>query len=174
MATDLKAKSVSGIDWSRFSGSVPGGRTLFQRLLAVAAHVVAPEEINKSMRGLAARVECEGLAFDYTRLSGVAVQAKVAVDPAVELLAFFGLLMFTVAGSGRAAQTRGWSAGPLAGAFSWTAWESPLSVAGVDAVIDLGAQGPARFETVDYRGLGTRDCTKGLASRRAGGTSGAK
>ncbi len=156
---------------SPFDPSVPRGITLHQRLLSSREAVADGEFLVDSMRGQATTASTNGLGFDFRRLAASSVPGdNLVIDPLVETMAFFGLLLFTQYGKG----TRGWRDGSAfsTGAFRWPVWRPALDWAGIDALFDrfsngLSAPVTATFESVAYAPTATADTTRGFGSRRA-------
>jgi len=127
--------------------------TIHDRLLDVRCRVDAAT-IEASLAGRNPRVERFGLGFDERRFFdptyGVATGSWV--DPAVEVFAFFGMLLFPTRGDGRSGSTRGWKGEGREEVLEWTAWRPLLSVAGIDALLDHTGRGGVA-EGVRYRSV---------------------
>ena len=108
--------------------------------------------MSESLRGTAKRVKDNGLGFDITRLASQADKTAKWVDPVIEVLAFFGLALLPVRGTGTdkginksarsSARQRGWRRLALANGqtelcFLWPAWNQPLDFDGIDALLDI-------------------------------------
>ena len=132
-----------------FNPPVPRGITLHQRVMKVHEHVEpAAEWIRDSLAGRATWVEGNGLGFDQARLGSQADDAPKFVDPVVEVLAFFGLGLMPVRGTGTdnpldrfaGVRQRGWrktSGSRDSQSFHWPAWGQPLDSHGIDALLDV-------------------------------------
>ena len=151
--TDLHVDTSGEVAHARLDPPVPRGITLYDRL--VQAHkVVQPssERIRATLGGEGPRVAVNGLGFDLTRVTSQADGSKNLVDPAVEVLAFYGLSLLPVRGSGVDLAThhsrardferqRGWQErGSKDGdrlCFRWPVWRQPLDIRGIDALLDV-------------------------------------
>jgi hypothetical protein len=178
LATDLEG---SGLAHSRLDPPAPHGETLWNRLTACRREVdgLSPlaVAITASLDGAGARVETNGLGFDFQRLTAAAKLSGSGnrVDPVIECLAFFGLALFPVRGNGRRASTRGF----VSNALRWPVWRQPLDRWGIDALLGALYARPedvarhrllgihAAFESVRFEKTpGTSDVTAAFASRR--------
>ena len=142
---------------------------------------------SRLLLGNAARVKGNGLGFDSTRVGSLADMSDKWIEPVVEVLAFFGLSIFPVRGpgverrSGRHGRSeerqRGWRRVPKTNGrrqFVWPAWQRPLDVTGVDALLD--AWNPwhkrtwprlrvhAAWRSVEYEARGKADPTRAIGS----------
>lgn len=122
----------------------PRGRTLHERLMAVRSAITDPAvTIERSLAGHGVRIKGNGLGFDHRRFAaGVQPDAEVAVDPVIELLCFFSLLLLPVRGAGahtrRYVRQRGWDGSRLRRhALTWPIWAMPLDRWGIDALLDI-------------------------------------
>lgn len=152
--TDLDVDNNGEVAHAPFDPAGPGTiKWLHHRLLKVHRQVVAPstERILESLTGRAARVKDNGLGFDISRMGSQADASGMAVDPVIEVLAFFGLALLPVRGEGKDRSTgnisystaiqRGWRRIPGRSSgervFMWPAWMDALDHAGVDALLDV-------------------------------------
>lgn len=142
--TDLaRANQDQSLPASPFYPAGPGTvGTLHDRLMAChdPIGVDLAGSVRRSLAGTASRVKRFGLGFDYRRItSPTDPNGDNWIDPAVEVLAFFGLAFHPVRGSGRStrAATRGWTkAASSRGAYTWPAWDVPLDAPSIDALLD--------------------------------------
>ncbi|MDE0450459.1 MAG: hypothetical protein OXI90_01665 [Gammaproteobacteria bacterium] len=109
------------------------------------------------------------------------------VEPVVELLAFFGLALFPMRGIGADRRDRGnpderqrgWRRPPGSREpreFLWPAWEQPLDMWGIDALLDIWnpwrpatwrAVGVhAGWRSVRYERRATADATRAIGAER--------
>lgn len=181
----------------------PGSiRWLHYRLNKIYVAVEDPSEMVKaSLRGHGTRVKDNGLGFDATRIAGLADDVIKLVDPVIEVFSFFGLRLLPMRGDGVevgksgtrnrfSARQRCWSLDrnrtPHALHMTWPAWEQPLDLSGVDALLDLwsdlnernarGGRVPraarsrlgihSAWRTVRYDQRGSADNTVGLTAAR--------
>jgi hypothetical protein len=171
---------------SPFDPPAPRGETLWSRLVrcreALGEGEALLESIEASLAGRGARIDANGLGFDYRRIPAAALgSGQIRVDPVVECLAFYGLCLFPVRGDGQRALTRGWRWDPGArrARFIWPTWREPLDRFSIDALLgmlfasDLDEKTLRRFgveelyEVVPYRSPAeSRDVTCGFAARR--------
>ena len=141
--TDL-AVSTEGVHHGRFDPPAPKGLTLHDRLSRV--HRLATwsqQAMSASFAGRSKRLQANGLGFDLARVGSLADSRDPFVDPILETLAFFGLALFPVRGSGRderlghrgvRSTQRGWQYRDQEGErFFWPAWTNPLDQYGIDA-----------------------------------------
>lgn len=191
--TDLAIDEAGEVAHAPFDPAGPGTiKWLHHRLMKLHIGLErSPEPIGhhlqESLAGRATRVNENGLGFDHARLGSLADAAPKFTDPAVEVLAFFGLALLPVRGLGtdkrdgarRAnAIQRGWSRAGSAGgrgSFRWPAWRQPLDFQGVDALLDvwnparkdgwrrLGVQ--AGWQTLAYKARDS-EYTSGFGSER--------
>lgn len=186
--TDLAVREKdNGLAHGPFDPPAPAGTTLWSRLVRCREALGDDERlvgsIRASLAGRGARIDANGLGFDYRRMIPAAILGKKQnrVDPVVECLAFYGLALLPIRGDGRRALTRGWRWDPASRRtrFIWPIWSQPLDRFGIDAL--LGAlyannldQHVARqldveslFEAIPFRPEpGSADVTRGFASRR--------
>lgn len=158
--TDLHVDEKQNVAHGPFDPPVPKGLTLHDRLRKLRASPTV-DELRQSLSGTGKRIESNGLGFDITRMGSGADLSKKWIDPVVETLAFFALLLFPVRGTGTDAQSqrgarlstiqRGWVK-PRASReppwFSWPAWDHPLDCAAIDALLDAGRKHPKRRSAV--------------------------
>lgn len=177
--TDLawsSAERSHTIERGQFHTPMPGrDNTMHDRLRKLVGPSV-PEDVTRSLEGGGGRVANYGLGFDVSRISSLADESSMMVDPLIEVLAFFGLALFPSRGDGSRRRQRGWSRFTMeAGAFRWFTWAEPLDVAGVDALLDVAATGvdgarraaaTGSWEIVPFEARGTSDVTRGYGSRR--------
>lgn len=186
--TDLHVDDKGNVAHSPFDPPVPRGYVMHDRLLKL--HFTPEmEDLRRTFEGTGKRIENNGLGFDIARMGSEADGASKWVDRVVETLAFFGLALFPVRGTGTDARTgkrvrastiqRGWvrkddrRARPR---FTWPAWSSPLDCAAIDALFDLwridrknswtryGIH--AAWRSVNYEAKGTSDTTRGFGAER--------
>ena len=113
---------------------------------------------------------------------------RTAVDPVIEVLAFFGLAIFPVRGLGTdrnlhkmpfsSAVQRGWLRIPGSrreNRFMWPAWSFPLDPVGIDALLDIWRPEKrlwspigvhAAWQIVRFKPRATADTTRGFGSER--------
>lgn len=173
---------------SRLDPPAPKGLTIHDRLvpLADAIHDTSAQ-VRQSFEGRGKRVDLNGLGFDVTRLTALADNSGNRVDPVVEVLAFFGLALFPVRGSGvtkgafgvreaTAVRAKCWyrrSDGNLQ-QMCWPAWSAPLRRGAIDSLLDAWqplSRGTwhalsvhAAWRSVEYKGRSQNDSTKGIGS----------
>lgn len=163
--------------------------TLHDRLVKVLGYSQndVRTSIEATTKGIASRVDTNGLGFDAMRITALGDKSKPRVDPVVEALAFFGLALFPVRGDGVSAdrlriaerialRQRNWhlvDEGRLRRMY-WPAWDSWLGRFGIDALLDawrpqdrrgwhlLGVH--AGWASVEYNPRGTADTTRGIGS----------
>ena len=190
--TDLVVDKNGEVEHAPFDPPVPRGIWLHDRLLRVHRRVdPSLDKLRDALLGLAVRTKDNGLGFDHKRLGSQSDTTTIRVDPVVESLAFFGLALFPVRGSGSDVRLgargtgviqRGWrNVGVGAGGghevrFQWPAWPLPLDRHGIDALLDIwrpqrkewwpttGVH--AAWETVRYVWRGSADSTRAYGSRR--------
>lgn len=145
-----------------FDPPVPKGLTLFERVVSCRQaldDLVGPGQglsrlIAESLGGRGRRIQANGLGFDYRRsATSVHGDARVYIDPIVEMLAFFGLQLFPFRGPGRSVRElrqRGFAA-PFSRkhAFRWPCWLEPLDWFAVDALLDRVHQSLPPLATSD-------------------------
>ncbi len=185
--TDLSVDERGEVAHAPFDPAGPGTvKWLHQRLLKVHGHVDDPgARLRDSLMGQADRVKDNGLGFDQTRLGSLQDATDRWVDPAVEVLAFFGLALLPVRGQGaekqhdRSARQRGWREYDGSGgrrSFHWPAWGQPLDRHGIDALLDawnpereagwarLGVH--AAWRSVQFERRSSADSTRAIGSER--------
>ena len=190
--TDLSVEENGEVAHAPFDPAGPGTvKWLHHRLLKVheCAGRMCADRLRASLVGRADRVKNSGLGFDCTRLGSLADKSEQWVEPVIELLAFFGLAMLPVRGrgvdhrfvrrGGPEQWQRGWRRSPgreQPRRFFWPVWHPPLNDAGIDALLDawrpqhkhswesLGIH--AAWHSVEYRGRGPADTTRGIGSER--------
>ena len=187
--TDLSVNRNGAVGLAPFVPGVPKGTTLHARALRVHADVglATTERIRASLMGQAERVQGNGLGFDLSRLGSLADETDRWVEPVVELLAFFGLALFPMRGSGGDRRhgsnpderQRGWRSRPGGHdprEFLWPAWEQPLDAWGIDALLDIwnpwrratwrSAGVHAGWRSVRYERRATGDPTRAIGAER--------
>lgn len=190
--TDLEVDRNGEVEHAPFDPPAPRGSWLHDRLRRVHRNVdPSADQLRDALLGLAVRMKDNGLGFDHRRLGSQSDMTTIRVDPVVESLAFFGLALFPVRGSGSDARLgarrtrviqRGWrnvEVGIGRGRevrFQWPAWSPPLDSHGIDALLDVWRprrKGSWRttgvhagWETVRYESRGTADSTRAYGSRR--------
>lgn len=195
--TDLHVTADGRVAHAPFDPAGPGSiRWLHDRLLRVHRHVPrsagwpgpSPGRLARSLQGTARRVPGSGLGFDITRLASQADDTVKRVEPVVEVLAFHGLALFPLRGTGTDARLRrtvptsaiqrGWSRENDPGelCFSWPAWRACLDAAAIDALLDLWRDDDrsnwallgihSAWRSLRYRPRGTADPTRGYGSQR--------
>ena len=195
--TDLHVTADGRVAHAPFDPAGPGSiRWLHDRLLRVHRHVPrsagwpgpSPGRLARSLQGTARRVPGSGLGFDITRLASQADDTVKRVEPVVEVLAFYGLALFPLRGTGTDARLRrtvptsaiqrGWSRenDPRELCFSWPAWRACLDAAAIDALLDLWREDDrsnwallgihSAWRSLRYRPRGTADPTRGYGSQR--------
>ena len=149
--TDLSVDQHGKVAHAPFDAAGPGTiKWLHYRVLRLHEKVEPPARLrlHASLMGQASRVKDNGLGFDQSRLGSLADKTDPWVEPVVELLAFFGLALFPMRGSGADRRDRGnpderqrsWRNPPRSGdprEFVWPAWEQPLDAWGIDALLDV-------------------------------------
>jgi hypothetical protein len=182
LVRDSKSNDGAQLSHSPFDPAAPGTTgAVFDRLSACLSKLEQiREEMTALLRGCfegnGVRVQANGLGFDPRRLvSGVQAKGEVFVDPVVEVLCFFGLMLFPIRGNGSRVDPRGW-AGPASrrGSFTWPVWAPNLDVWGIDALLDRVYYGERQrlqrwgvrgiFRSVPYRQLDRSDPTRAYAS----------
>lgn len=188
--TDLHVDKNGEVAHAPLDPSGPGTvKWLHHRLLRALELVESPgQHIAKSLEGTPRRMKFNGLGFDLSRLGSQADDTAKYVDPAIEVLAFFGLALLPVRGRGwderlsgrrHPAVQRGWRKVSDVGKgrrFAWPAWSMPLDPPGVDALLDIwrperkvewarvGVH--AAWHTVTYTARDRNDMTRGFGSVR--------
>ncbi len=189
--TDLDVAANGEVAHAPFDPAGPGTiKWMHHRLVKVHGQVVPTVgRLADSLNGTAHRVKDNGLGFDITRLASQADKTAKWVDPVIEVLAFFGLALLPVRGSGTdkginksahsSVRQRGWKRLPDQGpafCFVWPAWNQPLDFNGIDALLDIwkwreryrwsrvGIRGGWR--TMRYQKRGAGDTTRGFGAER--------
>ncbi len=169
---------------SPFDPPAPRGETLWSRLRACRQELDRSGPLTAAVRdtlnGAGARVSLNGLGFDFRRIpAGSQAGHGPRVDPMLECLAFHGLALLPVRGSGDArAWTRGWDGARRSGSrFCWPIWSPALDRWAVDALLgalfarevatwrDLDLGVTAVYEARRFKRTGDMDQTYGFASR---------
>ncbi len=201
LCVDTNNDKIRTVRHARLDPKGPGTtKWLHHRLSKSHKLVTDPSlQVNSTLHGHAKRIKDNGLGFDATRISALADSAHSTVDPVIEVLAFFGLKLLPMRGEGIevknswtrnrfAARQRNWILDREQDSqlMTWPAWEQPLDLSGVDALLDLWAdmirflvRGKrvsrtersligihAAWRTVAYKERGTSDTTVGFASAR--------
>ena len=186
--TDLHVDDKGNVAHAPFDPPVPRGYVLHDRLLRLHLNP-RMEDLRRTLEGTGERIKGNGLGFDIARMGSEADGASKWIDPVVETLAFFGLALFPVRGTGTDARTgtgvrastiqRGWVQGDDRQSrprFTWPVWSSSLNWAAIDALLDLwridrkstwsrfGIQ--AAWRSVNYEAKGTSDTTRGFGAER--------
>lgn len=189
--TDLHVAATGEVTHAPFDPAGPGTiKWLHHRLLKVHGQVdPSVARLARSLGGIANRVEGNGLGFDITRLASQADKTAKWVDPVIELLAFFGLALLPVRGTGTdaginkyvrsSAKQRGWkrpTEGRSERCFVWPAWSQPLDIDGIDALLDIWKWRDRNrwrsvgihngWRSVSYQPRGSGDRTRGFGSER--------
>ena len=189
--TDLAVDERGEVAHAPFDPAGPGTiKWLHHRLLKVHGHVADPAaRLRDSLMGQTDRVKDNGLGFDQTRLGSLQDATDRWVDPAVEVLAFFGLALLPARGRGAdkqldrsadaSARQRGWRQVDGSGSrrsFRWPVWSQPLDCDGIDALLDawnperqggwarLGVH--AAWQSVPYEPRSSADSTRAIGSER--------
>ena len=187
--TDLSVDENREVAHAPFDPAGPGTiKWLHHRVLKVH-QVVDPARLMDSFSGTAERVKDNGLGFDLTRMGSQSDASAMSVDPAIEVLAFFGLALLPVRGAGTdrslgrsfysSAVQRGWSRVPgtrRENRFRWPAWNAPLDRGAIDALLDvwegdkknawscIGVH--AAWQSVQFKPRATADTTRAFGSER--------
>ncbi len=183
LVTDLVESKISECADGPFNPPMQRGITLYERLLDMrrALEPDASQMTADSLRGVGSRVQKNGLGFDIRRFpTGAQASADVWVDPVIEFLCFYGLLLFPVRGTtkDRIGRQRRWLEVPSKShAFTWPVWNQPLDVWAIDALLDmvwpesaakrnaiLGVQG--MYGTVALKPKSSSDVSRGYGSER--------
>ena len=186
--TDLHVDEKGNVAHGPFDPPAPRGYVMHDRLLRL--HFDSGlEDLRRTLEGTGKRIENNGLGFDIARMGSEADGTSKWIDPVVETLAFFGLALLPVRGTGSDARQgrgvrastlqRGWVRGndPQARPrFTWPAWSSTLNYPAIDALLDvwridrrttwslLGIH--AAWRSVSYKARGTSDTTRGFGAER--------
>jgi len=135
--------------------------TIHDRLMKVAAEA-SPKQLDLVLSGVAPRVAAFGLGFDITRPITRTDNRTPSVVPHIEVLAFFGLALFPIRGDGVRRAHR--ATVDRSRRFRWWTWRSPLSAAGIDALLDQACEGRVDasllglgqgYETVRFEAAGS-------------------
>ena len=189
--TDLSIDRNGEVAHAPFDPAGPGTtKWLHHRLLRIHALAgpVSERRLRESLIGQANRVRNNGLGFDITRLGSLADSSGPWIEPVVELLAFFGLVVFPLRGRGvdrrlgryvdPDERQRGWRKAPGSKEprrLVWPAWQQPLDTAGVDALLDswnpwhkqtwasLGVH--AAWQSIRYQRGGSADNTRAIGAQ---------
>lgn len=162
------------VDKGPFYTPMPGApNTMYDRMVKMLP-TLNPETLRSSFAGVGHRVQQNGIGFDIGRVGSLADKTDMWIDPAVDVLAFFGLSLFPVRGDGRSTRQRGWGTRRTGvGGFRWFTWSENLDIHGIDAWLDLAYSlsriAPslsAGWEVVPYQQRGSNDVTRGFASKR--------
>ena len=188
--TDLHVDENGNVAHGPFDPPVPRGYVVHDRLMRLQSDP-SRENLCRTLEGTGERIDGNGLGFDLARIGSEADGSPKSIDPVVETLAFFGLALLPVRGTGTDARMgrrvrpsttqRGWvwsgERRPQA-RFIWPAWRLPLDCAAIDALLDLwqadgkgawsalGIQ--AAWRSVSYEGKGISDPTRGFGAERLG------
>ena len=189
--TDLVLDENREVAHAPFDPAGPGTiKWLHHRLLKVYREVEpSARRLMESFSGRAERVKDNGLGFDLTRMGSQADGSGMAVDPVVEVLAFFGLALLPVRGTGTDRSVRGSTYSPavqrgwrrIPGSrrehrFRWPAWSTPLDRAAIDALLDIWKADEKRvwsrvgvhaaWQTVQFKPRATADTTRAFGAER--------
>ena len=188
--TDLVVDWNGKVAHAPFDAAGPGTvKWLHNRVLKVHGEAGPPSRsrLHASLTDRASRVRGNGLGFDQSRLGSLADNTDPWVEPVVELLAFFGLALFPMRGSGADRRDRGnpderqrgWRRRPRSGdprKFLWPAWEQTLDAWGIDALLDVwnpwqratwrSAGVHAGWRSVRYERRATADATRAIGAER--------
>lgn len=144
--SDLHVDDKGLVAHGTFDPAGPGSTKWLHHRLTKVHRKVEPVRrcVEDSFAGLGRRVKDNGLGFDWSRLGSLADASSKWIDPVIEELAFFGLALFPVRGSGTQGRSRpsrvqrGWEVEPdrRGERFVWPAWEQPLDRFGIDALLD--------------------------------------
>ncbi len=186
--TDLHVDDKGNVAHAPFDPPVPRGYVMHDRLLRLHFNP-RMEDLRRTLEGTGERIKGNGLGFDISRMGSQADGASKWIDPVVETLAFFGLALFPVRGTGSDTRTgkgvraskiqRGWVQGDDRQSrprFAWPVWRSPLDWAAIDALLDLWRIDRKRawsrfgihaaWRSVNYEAKGTTDMTRGFGAER--------
>ena len=174
---------------SRLAPAAPGPvGPIHRRLARVLGRVDEPlVQLKATLEGRARRVSANGLGFDIARITATGDDSDKVVDPVLEVLSFFGMALLPIRGAGtrRRANERAWVQRARQRLWfrdpddsrrmrlMWPAWRDPLTVQGIDALLDVWD--PARtaewhrfgvhaaWRAVEFFGQG-KDTTYGIGS----------
>ena len=189
--TDLSVDENREVAHAPFDPAGPGTiKWLHYRLLKVHQKVdPSSARLLDSLSGRARRVNDNGLGFDLTRMGSQSDASGMTVDPALEVLAFFGLALLPVRGMGTdrsagsfsyaSAVQRGWIRTPGSGRerrFTWPAWGAPLDCPAIDALLDIWEPNKkngwshvgihAAWQSVQFKPRATADTTRAFGAER--------
>ena len=188
--TDLSVDRDGKVAHAPFDAAGPGTvKWLHYRVLRLHEKVgpLSRSRLHGSLTGQASRVKDNGLGFDQSRLGSLADKTDPWVEPVVEMLAFFGLALFPMRGSGADRREggkpderqRGWRSPPRSHdprEFVWPAWEQPLDAWGIDALLDIwrpwrrstwrSAGVHAGWRSVRYQPRARADTTRAIGTER--------
>ncbi len=187
--TDLVLDANGDVVHAPFDPAGPGTIKWLHHRLQKLHRQVEPsvERLMDTFSGRAERIKDNGLGFDLTRMGSQADASGMAVDPVIEVLAFFGLALLPVRGAGidaagssfpAPAVQRGWHRVPGPRheyRFTWPAWSASLDDAGIDALLDVWSPDDghwpsisvhAAWQSVPFKGRGSSDRTRGFGSAR--------
>ena len=190
--TDLDVDTNGEVAHAPLDPAGPGTiKWMHHRLLKVHGQVEPSAEcLLESFMGRATRVNDNGLGFDLSRMGSQSDASGMAVDPVIEVLAFFGLALLPVRGSGidrstgsstsyPAAIQRGWRRIPgrrQERRFTWPVWTHTLDHAGVDALLDVWKPPDRRrwqrigvhaaWRSVRFQPRASADATRAFGSER--------
>lgn len=186
--TDLCVDGTGEARHAPFDPPAPRGLTLHDRLANAHAHVDPPRDwIPRCLKGRGQRVRSNGLGFDQTRVGSQGDEAGKWTDPVVEVLAFFGLALLPVRGSGvdlrlspfaeLTVRQKGWLKSARGEHhFFWPAWNRPLDRNGIDALLDAWSPAECRswhrygihaaWESVQFKRTSDADATRAYGARR--------
>ena len=179
--TDVANPKDDGhLQHSAFDPASPGSLTLHTSFLT-ARDACDQGALASSMRGASKRILSNGLGFDYQRIHQAADpncptgKPTKWIDPSIETLALFGLMLLPVRGDGNRAVTRGWTgAKSRRGALLWPAWRPAFDLSAIDGFLDRFWGSSARadvhiegaFQVVPYKKIAVKDLTVGFGSER--------
>ena len=189
--TDLSLDENREVAHAPFDPAGPGTiKWLHHRLLKVCREVEpTAERLTNSFCGRANRIKDNGLGFDLTRMGSQSDASAMAVDPVVEVLAFFGLALLPLRGAGTdrsiggssysTAVQRGWreiSPSRRGHRFMWPAWQPLLDRPAVDALLDIWNPNQKRswsrvgvhagWQSIEFKRRATADTTRGFGTNR--------
>jgi len=189
LTTDLaKPTKNETLPTGFFNVGAPRGETLHNRLRACRTALDTAEKtleslVTDTLEGRGMRIKANGLGFDYHRITApVPGEATKMVDPLIECLCFFGLLLHPVSGDGNNLLQRGW----ISRTFAWPTWTPALDRWAIDALLDhthltltnQSAAPPdispplqrlgitALYQSIPFQRTGSSDTTRGYASQQ--------
>jgi hypothetical protein len=144
LTTDATTEAAEGkpLATGPFNVGAPRGETLYTRLRACRNKLRDGDELAEAvaatLRGQGRRHPVNGLGFDYRRFpASVPSEGEKQVDPVVEVLCYFGLVLHPVYASNDRLTQRGWrGAASRLRTFCWPAWTEPLDRWAIDALLD--------------------------------------